>query len=81
MKEKRLLYKLKTNAITLRKNKQIPSLLYDCIMRLTLNDNLDYVNFLADLSKEYMRIKGYYSSVQKENKVNNEISKELKKFR
>lgn len=59
-KEKRQLNVVKTNAIKLKENGQIPFCLYESILRLNFESSITSVEKLKSLSEKYMRIKGYY---------------------
>ena len=59
-REKKLLNNLKMNSIKLKENGQIPKCLYDEILYLNFNSDINYVKYLMELSEHFMRIKGYY---------------------
>lgn len=75
MNNKKKILTIKTNAIKLRKNYQLPSELYSCIMYINDTTSIDKIEKLKNASNELMRVKGYYSSDEKNNKGNEEFRK------
>ena len=58
--EKKLLNQIKTNTLKLKENGQIPYCLYERILRLNYDSDIQLVTKLKDLSDKYIRVGGYY---------------------
>lgn len=70
-----LLAKLKSSAMKLRANYQIPYVLWDLIRDLSVDSSVAYVNSLKSDTEHYLRIKGYYKKYPSlEKAVNDELS-------
>ena len=52
--------KLKSTAMKLRANHQIPYVLWCLIRNLDVDSNVAYINSLKADSEHYMRVNGYY---------------------
>lgn len=72
-KEIKKLTKIKTNAIILKRNYQIPSLLYSTIMGITENTPLETIELIKNASDDLIRVKGYYNDNKRDEKGNNEL--------
>lgn len=77
-KETKLLTKLRYKAYLLVNRKQIPSYLYRLIVHIKGDTDIAYIKKLIDLSNEFMRVKGYYSSREKEETAEKLIRELLK---
>lgn len=78
MKLKRLITKIKLNAYTLKKEGQIPPLLFSEICSLDDQCSEQYVKALMDLTYQLMRVKGFYFRFH-ENEIG--IDKIIKDFK
>ena len=59
-KEKKFLNKVKMSAFKLKAEGQIPICLYNAIIDLNYDSDIDRVKSLMEMSDKYMRIKGFY---------------------
>lgn len=74
-KDKISLGRIKTNAIKLSVNKQIPVYLASCINKLTIDTPKNVVLYLMAQSEHLLRLKGYY---KKYPKIEKEVTEQLK---
>ena len=70
---------LKTNAMKLNANKQLPFELVHRIQLLKEDSDINYVKFLMELCTHYLRIKNYYKTFAEAEKQANEDIKGMLK--
>ena len=69
------LAKLKSSAMKLRANYQLPYILWVMIRELSIDSSVAYINSLKSDTEHYLRIKGYYKKYPSLEKViNDELS-------
>ena len=69
--------KLKYNAYLLKCKFQLPSILYYEIIRIDYNTDIDFIKKLMSLTKDYLRIEGYYRNDEKMKLANNQLNEIL----
>ena len=67
-KEIKLLSDLKYNAFLLKNKSQIPNLLFDYIVTLDKNSDIEFVKCLSNLAEHLIRVPGYYKKYPDSNK-------------
>lgn len=73
------LFQIKTKALDLRKNYQIPYKLMYYISKLDDNSSEEVVKFLLSSTEHLLRVKGYYRKfVDIEHQVNASLEQEMK---
>ena len=75
--DKLRLARIKTNAIKLRVNSQIPSYLMYLINKLDENSSIDLIKSLMGQCEHLLRVKGYY---KKYPTIEKQVNEELKKL-
>lgn len=75
--DKLILARIKTNAIKLRVNAQIPSYLMYLINKLDENSSVDLIKSLISQCEHLLRVKGYY---KKYPSIEKQVNEELKKL-
>lgn len=67
---------IKYQALQLRTNKQLPFYLVKLINELTGDEPIQYVQWLLQMSKHFMRLKGYYKDFPEAEKIAEDQLKE-----
>lgn len=79
MTNKKKIAKIKYNAYLLKSRYQLPSVLYNEIIKIDEDTDVNFINKLMDLSKDYLRVEGYYRNNNKHDTANSELLKILTK--
>lgn len=75
-KIKTLLIMLKNNTYKLRAYKQLPFYLSYLIYQLDGSEEQKYIQYLIEMSKHFLRVRGYYKEYPLEDKASENVIKE-----